>query len=87
SFARVGPLIPTVVDPHSGQPELKNSAISVTPVPMQSFGKILVHPEWQDAVIVQLRTILANFSAQASEEELSDTKCEARSNNILPEAL
>ena len=87
SFARVGPLIPTVVDPHSGQPELKNSAISVTPVPMQSFGKILVHPEWQDAVIVQLRTILANFSAQASEEELSKTKCEARSNNILPEAL
>ncbi|MEN8624944.1 nitrate reductase [Psychrobacter proteolyticus] len=87
SFARVGPLIPTVVDPHSGQPELKNSAISVTPVPMQSFGKILVHPEWQDAVIVQLRTILANFSAQASEEELSETKCEARSKNILPEAL
>jgi assimilatory nitrate reductase catalytic subunit len=87
SFARVGPLIPTVVDPHSGQPELKNSAISVTPVPMQSFGKILVHPEWQDAVIVQLRTILANFSAQASEKELSETKCEARSNNILPEAL
>ena len=87
SFARVGPLIPTVVDPHSGQPELKNSAISVTPVPMQSFGKILVHPEWQDAVIVQLRTILANFSAQASEEELSETKYEARSNNILPKAL
>ena len=87
SFARVGPLIPTVVDPHSGQPELKNSAISVTPVPMQSFGKILVHPEWQDAVIVQLRTILANFSAKVSEKVLSETKCEARSNNILPEAL
>lgn len=87
SFARVGPLIPTVVDPHSGQPELKNSAISVTPVPMQSFGKILVHPEWQDAVIVQLRTILANFSVKASERGLSGTKCEARSNNILPEAL
>lgn len=87
SFARVGPLIPTVVDPYSGQPELKNSAISVTPVPMQSFGKILVHPEWQDAVIVQLRTILANFSAKASEKELSETKCEARSNNIVPEAL
>ena len=30
-FARVGTLIPTVVDPHSGQPELKNSAISVMP--------------------------------------------------------
>jgi len=87
SFARVGPLIPTVVDPHSGQPELKNSAISVTPVPMQSFGKILVHPEWQDAVIVQLRTILANFSAKASEKVLSETKCEAHSNNILPEVL
>ncbi|WLG14971.1 nitrate reductase [Psychrobacter cibarius] len=87
SFARVGPLIPTVVDPYSGQPELKNSAISVTPVPMQSFGKILVHPEWQDAVIVQLRTILANFSAKVSEKELSETKCEARSNNIVPEAL
>ncbi|PYE36552.1 molybdopterin-dependent oxidoreductase [Psychrobacter fozii] len=87
SFARVGPLIPTVVDPHSGQPELKNSAISVTPVSMQSFGKILVHPEWQDAVIVQLRTILANFSAKASEKELSETKYKARSNNILPEAL
>ncbi|WP_224737933.1 nitrate reductase [Psychrobacter sp. 28M-43] len=87
SFARVGPLIPTVVDPLSGQPELKNSAISVTPVPMQSFGKILVHPEWQDAVIVQLRTILVNFSAKASEKGLSETKCEARSNNIVPEAL
>ena len=87
SFARVGPLIPTVVDPHSGQPELKNSAISVTPVPMQSFGKILVHPEWQDAVIVQLRTILADFSAKASEKEWSETKCEELSNNILPEAL
>ncbi|WP_379544286.1 molybdopterin-dependent oxidoreductase [Psychrobacter sp. R86515] len=87
SFARVGPLIPTVLDPHSGQPELKNSAISVTPVPMQSFGKILVHPEWQDAVIVQLRTILANFSAKVSEKVLSETKCEARSNNIVPEAL
>jgi len=87
SFARVGPLIPTVVDPHSGQPELKNSAISVTSVPMQSFGKILVHPEWQDAVIVQLRTILANFSAKASEKELSKIKYEARSKNILPEEL
>ncbi|MCG3872086.1 molybdopterin-dependent oxidoreductase [Psychrobacter sp. Ps7] len=87
SFARVGPLIPTVVDPHSGQPELKNSAISVTPVSMQSFGKILVHPEWKDAVIVQLRTILANFSAKASEKEWSETKCEARSNNIFPHVL
>ena len=64
SFARMGTLVPTVVDPHSGQPELKNSAISIIPVPMQAFGKILVHPDWQDAVIVQLRTILASFDAQ-----------------------
>lgn len=61
SFARLGTLIPTAVDPYSGQPELKNSAISITPVPMQTFGKILVHPDWQDAVIVQLRTILETF--------------------------
>lgn len=87
SFARVGPLIPIVVDPHSGQPELKNSAISVTPVPMQSFGKILVHPEWQDAVIVQLRTILADFSAKASERELFEIKCEAGSSRIFPHVL
>ncbi|MFP3353763.1 ATP-binding cassette domain-containing protein, partial [Pseudoalteromonas sp. SIMBA_153] len=44
-FARVGTLIPTVVDPHSGQPELKNSAIRVMPVPMKTYGKILVHPD------------------------------------------
>lgn len=63
SFARVGTLIPTLVDPHSEQPELKNTAISVTPVPIRIVGKILVHPDWQDAVIVQLRTILDTFEA------------------------
>ncbi|MEN6670694.1 nitrate reductase [Psychrobacter sp. B38] len=64
SFARVGTLIPTAVDPHSGQPELKNSAIRVSAVPMQTVGKILVHPDWQDAVIVQLRTILDRFAVK-----------------------
>ena len=64
SYARVGTLIPTVVDPHSGQPELKNSAISIRPVPMQTFGKILVHPEWQDTIMEQLRAMLAAFEAQ-----------------------
>lgn len=61
SFARVGTLIPTVVDPHSSQPELKNSAVSVTPIPIQAFGSILVHPKYKDAIVVQLRAILANF--------------------------
>ena len=70
SFSRMGTLIPTVVDPHSGQPELKNSAIRITTVPMQAFGKILVHPDWQDAVIVQLRAILADFDAQRVKEAL-----------------
>lgn len=64
TFARVGTLIPTIVDPHSGQPELKNSAISISAVPMQTFGKILVHPDWQDAVIGQLRKILDDFEAK-----------------------
>ena len=36
---------------------------------------------------MQLRTILANFSAKASEKEWSETKCEARSNNIFPHVL
>jgi len=70
SFARMGTLIPTVVDPHSGQPELKNSAISIKAVPMHLFGKILVHPDWQDAVIVQLRTILDNVEAKIGREAL-----------------
>ena len=58
SFARVGTLIPTAVDPHSGQPELKNTAVNVTPVPMKAYGKILVHPDLQDAMIVHLKTLL-----------------------------
>lgn len=69
SDARMGTLIPTVVDPHSGQPELKNSAISITSVPMCSFGRILVHPDWQDAVIVQLRNIMANMVPSDSADE------------------
>ena len=67
SFARVGTLIPTVVDPYSGQPELKNSAISIMALPMQTVGKILVHPDWQDAVIVQLCAILDKFEAEAAQ--------------------
>lgn len=67
SLARVGTVIPTVVDPHSSQPELKNSAIRVTPVQMQSMGKVLVHPNWQDAMVVQLRTLLAKFSVENAE--------------------
>lgn len=66
-LARFGSLIPTVVDPHSSQPELKNTAIRVSPVPMQSVGKILVHPNWQDAMVVQLRTLLAKFSVENAE--------------------
>ncbi len=62
SFARVGTLIPTLVDPHSSQPELKNSAISVTPIPMQAFGSILVHPRYKDTIVVQLRAMLAEFN-------------------------
>jgi len=65
-LARVGSLIPTVVDPHSSQPELKNSAISVSPVAMQSVGKMLVHPDWQDAMVVQLRTLLVKFSSETT---------------------
>jgi assimilatory nitrate reductase catalytic subunit len=57
SFARVGTLIPTVVDPHSGQPELKNSAISISAVPMQTFGKIMVHPDLQNTILVHLRAM------------------------------
>ncbi|HAR74777.1 MAG TPA: molybdopterin oxidoreductase [Psychrobacter sp.] len=80
SFSRMGTLIPTVVDPHSGQPELKNSAIRITTVPMQAFGKILVHPDWQDAVIVQLRAILADFDAQRVKEILFERETDAHLN-------
>lgn len=80
SFSRMGTLIPTVVDPHSGQPELKNSAIRITTVPMHAFGKILVHPDWQDAVIVQLRAILADFDAQRVKEILFEKETDAHLN-------
>ncbi len=69
TFARVGVLIPTVVDPHSGQPELKNSAVSMTAVPMQTFGKILVHLDWQDTVIGQLRKVLDDFEAKVLQKK------------------
>ncbi len=65
SFARVGSIIPTVLDPHSSQPELKNTAISVMPVPMHAFGRILVHPTFKDAIIVQLRAMLADYNDQS----------------------
>ena len=80
SFSRMGTLIPTVVDPHSGQPELKNSAIRIMAVPMQAFGKILVHPDWQDAVIVQLRAILADFDAKRVKEILFERETDAHLN-------
>lgn len=72
SLARVGSVIPTVVDPHSSQPELKNSAIRVTPSRMQSVGKILVHPDWQDAMVVHLRTLLVKFSDENDTHSGSD---------------
>nr|WP_181210416.1 nitrate reductase [Psychrobacter sp. D2]MBA2057880.1 nitrate reductase [Psychrobacter sp. D2] len=65
SFARVGTLIPTVVDPHSGQPELKNSAIRMSAVPMQTLGKIMVHPDLQDTILVHLRAMTAHFKKEA----------------------
>ena len=80
SFSRIGTLIPTVVDPHSDQPELKNSAISITTVPMQAFGKILVHPDWQDAVIGQLRAILVDFDAERLESVLFERETDANLN-------
>ena len=69
TFARVGALIPTTVDPHSGQPELKNSAVSMTAVPMHTFGKILVHPDWQDTVVGQLRKVLDDFEAKVLQKK------------------
>lgn len=87
SFARMGTLIPTVVDPHSGQPELKNSAISITAVPMQAFGKILVHPDWQDAVIVQLRAILADFDAQRVKDALFERETDTNLNQLASSQL
>ena len=80
SLARVGTLIPTVVDPHSNQPELKNTAIRVRPVRMHSLGKILVHPDWQDAMLVQLRTLLANIDA----DHLLNTASSQPSTSLIP---
>jgi assimilatory nitrate reductase catalytic subunit len=87
SFARMGTLIPTVVDPHSGQPELKNSAIRLTAVPMHTFGKILVHPDWQDTVIVQLRTILDNFEKKRVQEDVFEKKSHTGTNAALANQL
>lgn len=87
SFARMGTLIPTVVDPHSGQPELKNSAISITAVPMHTFGKILVHPDWQDTVIGQLRTILDNFEAKTEQIESSKKRNSASVNTVYSSTI
>ena len=69
SFARVGTLIPTVVDPHSGQPELKNSAIRISAVPIQTFGKIMVHPDLQDTILVHLRAMTAPFKEETTVNE------------------
>jgi len=87
-FARVGTLIPTVVDPHSGQPELKNSAISVMPVPMKTYGKILVHPDLQDTMIVHLRETLLDFEKESEDQGVlissSDTNTTSEKSNSLP---
>ena len=87
-FARVGTLIPTVVDPHSGQPELKNSAISVMPVPMKTYGKILVHPDLQDTMIVHLRETLLDFEKEPEDQGVlipsSDTNTISERSNSLP---
>ena len=78
SFARVGTLIPTVVDPYSGQPELKNSAIRMSAVPMQTLGKIMVHPDLQDTILVHLRAMTAHFKKEpiAGESQIASTKFE-----------
>jgi len=87
-FARVGTLIPTVVDPHSGQPELKNSAIRVMPVPMKTYGKILVHPDLQDTMIVHLRETLLDFEKESEDQGVlissSDTNTTYERSNSLP---
>ena len=87
-FARVGTLIPTVVDPHSGQPELKNSAIRVMPVPMKTYGKILVHPDLQDTMIVHLRETLLDFEKEPEDQGVlipsSDTNTISERSNSLP---
>lgn len=65
SLARVGTLIPIKVDPISAQPELKNSAIVVQPLPIKSVGRILVHPEWLAPALVQLRQLTELTSDQS----------------------
>ncbi|SJM71855.1 (2Fe-2S)-binding protein [Psychrobacter piechaudii] len=70
SLARVGTLIPTKVDPISAQPELKNSAIVVQPLPIKSVGRILVHPDWLAPALVQLRQ-LTEFTSDQSQAEVS----------------
>lgn len=78
SFARVGTLVPTFVDQYSGQPELKNSAIRMSAVPMQTFGKIMVHPDLQDTILVHLRAMTAHFKkkAIAGESQTASTNFE-----------
>ena len=78
SFARVGTLIPTFVDQYSGQPELKNSAIRMSAVPMQTLGKIMVHPDLQDTILVHLRAMTAHFKkkAIAGESQTASTNFE-----------
>jgi len=78
SFARVGTLVPTFVDQYSGQPELKNSAIRMSAVPMQTLGKIMVHPDLQDTILVHLRAMTAHFKkkAIAGESQTASTNFE-----------
>lgn len=68
SLARVGTLIPTKVDPLSAQPELKNSAVTVEVLQVSLFGRILVHPDWLDSVLVQLRQMSGQISDSHTEQ-------------------
>ncbi|WP_372886711.1 molybdopterin-dependent oxidoreductase [Psychrobacter sp.] len=86
-FARVGTLIPTVVDPHSGQPELKNSAISVMPVPMKTYGKILVHPDLQDTIIVHLRETILNSETESEDKNTPISSCDTNADFEIADAL
>ncbi|MFT5121318.1 MAG: assimilatory nitrate reductase catalytic subunit, partial [Psychrobacter glaciei] len=38
-------------------------------VPMQTFGKILVHPDLQDTILVHFRAMAANFKEQMTDNE------------------
>lgn len=86
-FARVGTLIPTVVDPHSGQPELKNSAVSVMPVPMKIYGKILVHPDLQDTIMVHLRETLLHLDTQSEGESTLTSSADTNAASEIVSAL